>query len=241
MNKNPFLIAVLFICVHATSFLSAESEESIHHPEMYHPHRPPQGRQGATGATGATGQAGPTGSIGVTGATGPTGATGSTGPAGAVGIPGGIGATGDTIPPPVAMFYTTTSQTIAFGAPVILNLQESLSPVGAFINAAGSITVNVPGVYLITYGAVATSGVSFGGATGFAIKLNGSIILGSELYFRNNFFRMVNGAILVNLSGTLGPDVIQLVNNDFVTNNTMDVSTFTDRPSAYVTLSRVHS
>jgi Collagen triple helix repeat (20 copies) len=100
----------------------------------------PRGFRGPIGPTGATGATGPTGLMGLIGPTGPTGATGATGPPGLL-VFGSIYQT------PNQANGAVTGQNINFDVPGPSNgvTPDSLT---------NSITVNVAGVYTITFNTV---------------------------------------------------------------------------------------
>ncbi len=129
---------------------------------------------GATGAVGATGRTGPTGST-VTGPTGSIGQNGVTGPTGPQGV------TGST--QTVTADYGSASVTLTSGTISLtgLNTPVPFNTFGAsglvtFSNITNLFTVNVTGIFLISWG-YGNIQSSVGGAIpqSFSIMVNGSL------------------------------------------------------------------
>lgn len=127
----------------------------------------PQGPQGTPGAAGATGATGATGAQGVKGDTGSTGPQGPAGPQGLQGATGATGATGPQGPTGPAgpagtavgssiLAWPTANTSVAVNTVDQLVLASSTKndPAGAFtLNADGTVTCNLGGLYSIAFAA----------------------------------------------------------------------------------------
>ena len=114
------------------------------------------GPMGPAGPQGATGPVGPAGPIG------PTGATGATGPIGPIGPVGPQGPTGPSAVATLAIATLTNTDALtldAIGTPITFNTTNAIQN-ASISGTSDSVTVNTAGVYHITYGFTATSGLN---------------------------------------------------------------------------------
>lgn len=199
----------------------------------------PTGPTGSTGAIGPTGLTGPTGPTGITGSTGPTGPigptgpltpgaagpTGSTGPTGPLvkGVTGPTGSVGPTGPSGIIVYgyYQVTSSgpagpSIDPGdfAPLSTVSQNSLS------NAAGQVTIQQSGTYLLSYQMSPefdNSGTGGGHPIwGMGITING--ILAPLSIYKNSLF-ITNTEVLQYLFN--GECILQLNAGDIISLNNL--------------------
>ncbi|KYG39420.1 BclA C-terminal domain-containing protein [Bacillus gaemokensis] len=123
----------------------------------------PTGPTLPTGPTGITGPTGPTGPTGSTGATGSTGTTGST----------GFGEYG---------FFANTANLSVAANGLVTFPSVDVSTANVNINGTfDTITVNVAGVYLISYNIIVSSLLSL--TVSFVLQRNGVNVLGSGVGF----------------------------------------------------------
>ncbi|MBS0637467.1 MAG: collagen-like protein, partial [Verrucomicrobia bacterium] len=178
-----------------------------------------QGPKGDAGPTGATGVQGPSGPRGATGPAGEAGKPGPQGPQGEPGLPGARGAigpqgpAGQSAPRNFGSYYMSGSQTLVRAGDAI-RFTESKRTGSAFSYDAtvGAIVFNVPGEYLVTWGA------SFEepGAE-FALAQNGVTILGTELAtsdavgtLTGKSYHMTSGSIIISVEMN---DTLSVVSN----------------------------
>ncbi|OAB35637.1 hypothetical protein PMSD_13050 [Paenibacillus macquariensis subsp. defensor] len=178
------------------------------------------GTTGATGATGLTGPCpncppgptGPTGvaGVGATGATGAAGATGATGATGSTGAVGGIGVTGAIITSANANFISLIPQTVANGAPLILQTNHTVN--GTLIsNTPGTGTINLAPnhTYYVNYAAQA---VTTGTTASTALFFNGINVGGTAAIYTTTAGVPVQlqGQTIIQTTGA--PGTLQIVN-----------------------------
>lgn len=172
------------------------------------------GPTGPTGPTGATGAAGPTGPTGATGAAGPTGPTGPTGTDGTAatlavgsvttGAPGSDAQVTNsgtpqaavldfTIPrgdtgaaPPLSLLssYSTPSQGVASGSPMLFDMNgPSYGSDISHTPGSGTFTINTPGVYGVEFHGVLSANAkdTFPFSLVTSLEKNGSVVPGASV------------------------------------------------------------
>jgi hypothetical protein len=160
------------------------------------------GPQGAVGAQGAQGLTGNTGSTGTTGIVGNRGAQGPTGAQGQTGITGQTGPQGSPLADDAyGYFYFNSSQSVASGSAVPLNVGASLN--NTSLQAGGVINIAVAGTYKISFSVAANAANQFG------ISINGAAPEARTIFAQGTTDAMNFGEVIL----TVGPNTnITLVN-----------------------------
>jgi len=202
------------------------------------------GATGDTGATGATGVAGVTGATGITGPCpdcppGPTGATGpngvgATGATGAAGVTGAVGTTGSTGATGVAGatgglitvnnadFVTVGTQTVADGAPLIL--ETNLTVNGTLIThvpLTSTIVLAPNHTYFVDYETQATTAGTTASAT---LQFNGINVIVTTASYDTvaGVIVELSSHTIIQTGGT--PGTLELINTSGVATDFTNVS-----------------
>lgn len=160
------------------------------------------GATGSTGATGPTGITGPTGDAGNTGATGIIGATGFRGHNGPTGATGHIGLTGPALRPIPAYCNVTLNKAVntfvAIGGSTPFNTVNVISS-NVHFNGSNTITVDLAGIYRITFLAVLNE--DHGAKKEMTVAVNGTPIPTGEFHqqITTGYFQMF-GEFVVQLA-----------------------------------------